>query len=94
MVAGEVEEKLDFSDLLGADFWKYKLHFSHVLNQNPTLFQPVGGMDAIVRAFAGRVGDLAAVTLEDDAAHPRPAAGMKVGVVATHVVHQVISQAV
>ena len=56
--AGEVGEKLDFGELLGADFWQYKLHFGHFLNQNPTLFQPVGGMDAIVRAFAGRVGDL------------------------------------
>ena len=56
--AGDVEEVLDFSELLGADFWQYKLHFSHFLNQNPTLFQPVGGMDAIVRAFADRTGHL------------------------------------
>ncbi len=58
MAAGEVEDSLDFGELLGADFWRYKLHFSHFLNQNPTLFQPVGGMDAIVRAFAERVGRL------------------------------------
>ena len=56
MAAGDVEEKLDFAELLGADFWQYKLHFSHFLNQNPTLFQPGGGMDAIVRAFVERVG--------------------------------------
>ena len=58
MGGGEVEETLDFAELLGADFWHYKLHFSQFLDQNPTLFQPVGGMDAIVRAFADRVGDL------------------------------------
>ena len=58
MAAGEVEKPLDFDELLGADFWRYKLHFSHFLNQNPTLFQPVGGMDAIVRAFVDRVGHL------------------------------------
>lgn len=58
MVAGEVEEKLDFNELLGTDFWKYKLPFGHFLNQNPTLFEPVGGMDAIVGAFAERVGGL------------------------------------
>ena len=58
MAAGELEEKLDFGELLGTEFWEYKLHFSHFLNQNPTLFQPVGGMDAIVRAFAERVGHL------------------------------------
>ncbi len=55
---GDAEEPLDFSELLRSDFWQYKLHFGHFLNQNPTLFQPVGGMDAIVRAFAGRVGHL------------------------------------
>ena len=58
MAAGEIEERLDFRELLGADFWEYKLHFSHFLDQNPTLFQPVGGMDALVRAFAERVGGL------------------------------------
>ena len=56
--ADDAEERLDFGELMGADFWQYKLHFSHFLNQNPTLFQPVGGMDAIVRAFAERIGDL------------------------------------
>ena len=58
MVAGALEETLDFGELLGSEFWQYKLHFSHFLDQNPTLFQPVGGMDAIVRAFAERVGHL------------------------------------
>ena len=58
MAAGEIEETLDFGELLGSEFWEYKLHFSHFLDQNPTLFQPVGGMDAIVRAFAERAGHL------------------------------------
>ena len=58
LLAGEVNDPLDFSELLRADFWQYKLHFSHFLNQNPTLFQPVGGMDAIARAFEARVGHL------------------------------------
>ena len=53
-----MNDPLDFSELLRADFWQYKLHFSHFLNQNPTLFQPVGGMDAIARAFEARVGHL------------------------------------
>ena len=56
--AGEVNSPLDFGELLKADFWQYKLHFSHFLNQNPTLFQPVGGMDAIATAFERRVGPL------------------------------------
>ena len=56
--AGEVNSPLDLSELLKADFWQYKLHFSQFLNQNPTLFQPVGGMDAIAKAFEQRVGPL------------------------------------
>ena len=56
--AGEVNSPLELSELLKADFWQYKLHFSQFLNQNPTLFQPVGGMDAIARAFEQRVGPL------------------------------------
>ena len=55
---GEPETPLDFSELLSSDFWQYKLHYSHFLNQNPTLFQPVGGMDAIPRAFEQRIGHL------------------------------------
>ncbi len=56
--AGDVNSPLDLSELLKADFWRYKLHYSHFLNANPTLFQPVGGMDAIVKAFEKRVRPL------------------------------------
>ena len=56
--AGAVNSPLDLSELLKADFWQYKLHFSQFLNQNPTLFQPVGGMDAIANAFEERVRPL------------------------------------
>ena len=55
---GEFDSPLDFSELLKTDFWLDKLHFSDFLDQNPTLFQPVGGMDAITRAFRERVGHL------------------------------------
>jgi len=55
---GEPEAPLDFRELLTSDFWNYKLHFSHFLNQSPTLFQPTGGMDAIPRAFEKRIGHL------------------------------------
>lgn len=55
---GEPEAPLDLGELLTSDFWEYKLHFSQFLNQNPTLFQPIGGMDAIPRAFERRVGHL------------------------------------
>ena len=56
--AGDVNPPLDLGELLKADFWRYKLHYSHFLNANPTLFQPVGGMDAIAKAFEQRVGPL------------------------------------
>ena len=56
--AGELDDPLDFSELLRSDFWRYKLHYSQFLNSNPTLMQPVGGMDAIARAFEKRVGSL------------------------------------
>ena len=54
---GEANDPLDFREILEADFWQYKLHFDDFLNQNPTLLQPAGGMDAITNALAGRVGD-------------------------------------
>ena len=56
--AGEVNDPLDFSDLLESDFWRYKLHYSQFLNANPTLMQPAGGMDAIAKAFEKRVGSI------------------------------------
>ena len=56
--AGDVNDPLDLSELLKSDFWEYKLHYSQFLNSNPTLMQPVGGMDAIARAFERRVGPM------------------------------------
>ncbi len=53
-----MNDPLDFSELLKSDFWRFKLHFDDFLNQNPTLLQPVGGMDAIAKAFERRVGPL------------------------------------
>lgn len=55
---GEPEAPLDFRELLTSDFWEYKLHFSQFLNQSPTLLQPIGGMDAIPKAFEQRIGHL------------------------------------
>ena len=54
--AGKPADPLDLGALLGTEFWAYKLHFGEFLDQNPTLLQPVGGMDAIVDAFKSRVG--------------------------------------
>ena len=56
--AGEANPPFDLGELLEADFWRYKLHFDYFLDQSPTLLQPVGGMDAIAKAFERRVGPL------------------------------------
>ena len=56
-------EPLGLQELLGLDVGFpaenfYPTRFTHGLDQNPTLFQPVGGMDRIVDAFEREVGDL------------------------------------
>ena len=55
---GVPNDPLSFGELLRSDFWEYKLHFGEFLDQNSTLFQPVGGMDAIAKAFGERVHGL------------------------------------
>ena len=54
----QVLEGLSAPPLQGDDLWWLMLHWGHGLDQQPTLFQPVGGMDAIVDAFKQRVGHL------------------------------------
>lgn len=55
----ELLDPIPLSDILHHfDFESNGLDFTHGLNQNPTLFQPVGGMDRIAHAFAERVGGL------------------------------------
>jgi monoamine oxidase len=53
-VAGEA---IDLSDILKSRLWRYLQNFSMHLFQT-TMFQPVGGMDMIGKAFAHEVGDL------------------------------------
>ena len=58
LAGGVPNDPLSFGELLRSDFWEYKLHFGEFLDQNSTLFQPVGGMDAIAKAFEERVHGL------------------------------------
>ena len=58
MDKGELDGPLDFSELLRSEFWQYKLDFGESLNQAPTMFQPVGGMDRIAEAFRQRIGHM------------------------------------
>jgi monoamine oxidase len=48
---------LGLSDLLKSGMWRQLVRGSHYKLQT-TLFQPVGGMDMIARAFAREIGDL------------------------------------
>ena len=49
---------LGLQQVLGSDLPWFFLHWGHSLDQQATLFQPVGGMDKIVEAFKARVGHL------------------------------------
>ena len=49
---------MELTEVLGFDLPWFFLHWGHDLDQQATLFQPVGGMDKIVEAFKKRVGHL------------------------------------
>ena len=49
---------LALREVLGFNLPWFYLHWGHDLDQQPTLFQPVGGMDKIVDAFTMKIGHL------------------------------------
>jgi monoamine oxidase len=51
---------LKLKDLLSSEFWRFRFYQSFEYEWQPTLFQPVGGMDKIVDGFVnkGKVGSL------------------------------------
>ncbi len=53
---GKISNALDFETVIKAGFGKH-LGFEHQFDQQPTMFQPVGGIDQIARAFERRVGE-------------------------------------
>jgi monoamine oxidase len=53
----EPSEPVGLSELLKSRLWRYLRGFAHY-NFQTTMFQPVGGMDMIGKAFAREVGDL------------------------------------
>ena len=57
---GEIKKPLELKDLLASEFWDPDIHFyqPQMFHWQPTLFQPVGGMDRIVDAFRERVEKL------------------------------------
>jgi len=53
---GETLSPLSLDTILDSNFWEFQLDFSQSINQQPTMLQPVGGMDRIARAFEARTG--------------------------------------
>jgi monoamine oxidase len=51
-------EKLALKELLSSEFWRYRFYQSFEYEWQPTLFQPVGGMDKIVDGFLRKIGRL------------------------------------
>lgn len=57
--AGVIAEAFDFNTLLNSKFWeKTKFYQPADFLWQPTLFQPVGGMDKVQHAFAQRIATL------------------------------------
>jgi monoamine oxidase len=54
----EPGEKLALKELLSSEFWRYRFYQSFEYEWQPTLFQPVGGMDKIVEGFLRKIGRL------------------------------------
>ncbi len=52
---GELVSPLQLQDLIGETFWQMRQDFAQGLDQQPTMLQPVGGMDRIARAFETQV---------------------------------------
>ena len=64
---------LQLADLLKSDFWNHRFYQSEEYEWQPTLFEPVGGMDGIVRGFLGHVGNLIRYNREVIGVHNTPA---------------------
>ena len=58
LTPGTIVPKLDLTVLLRSQFWKHKFYQPEDYEWQPTLFQPVGGMDGIVKGFLPHVQEL------------------------------------
>ena len=54
----EAGPKLPLNELLDANFWQHRFYQSFEYEWQPTLFQPIGGMDKIVDGFIKKIGKL------------------------------------
>jgi monoamine oxidase len=59
VAAGEIAEAIKLQDLLASEYWKQTRFYQPVdFLWQQTIFQPVGGMDQVQRAFARKVAEL------------------------------------
>ena len=54
---GELLSARSLQEMVADFFWELRLSFSEGFEQQPTMLQPVGGMDGIARAFESRVAN-------------------------------------
>ncbi len=54
----EPRTRLPIGDLLRSQFWQHRFYSEDNYDYQPTLFQPIGGMDKIVEGFKRKVGHL------------------------------------
>jgi monoamine oxidase len=54
----EPERRLSFRELLRSEFWRHRFYQPVDFEWQPTLFQPVGGMDQLVEGFKRKIGKL------------------------------------
>jgi len=54
----EPRTRFPLKDLLNSQFWQHRFYGEENYDYQPTLFQPVGGMDRIIDAFKRKLGHL------------------------------------
>jgi monoamine oxidase len=54
----EPRTRLQLKDLLNSRFWQHRFYGEENFDYQPTLFQPIGGMDKIVEGFKRKIGHL------------------------------------
>jgi monoamine oxidase len=54
----EAKPRLPFKELLHSQFWQHRFYNEDNFDYQPTLFQPIGGMDKIIDAFLRKIGHM------------------------------------
>ncbi len=62
--AGQIKDPLDPKYVLNSKFWYWQMYVKQEFDQQATMLQPVGGMDAIAKAFEAQISDMIAFNAE------------------------------